>query len=61
MATSASTLGSIKVNFLSAGTYIIDGVNVTDDPVTNWYVSPDGSDDLTDGNGQSPENPLKTI
>ncbi len=28
---------------------------------TNWYVSGDGQNSLTNQNGQSPENPLKTI
>ncbi|MGB2128525.1 MAG: carbohydrate binding domain-containing protein [Flavicella sp.] len=68
--TIATTSGRLKLNFNTAGTYFIDEITINDVPEepeevvltdNNWYVSPNGSDFLSNDNGLSTSKPLKTI
>ena len=53
--------GRIRFEFNSEGTYWIDEVYMKEGGSTTWYVSPEGSDSLTNNNGEHPDKPLKTI
>ena len=53
--------GRIKFEFNSEGTYWIDEVYVREGGSTTWYVSPQGTDSLTNNNGSTTAKPLKTI
>ena len=53
--------GRIEFEFNSEGTYWVDEVYLREGGFTTWYVSPEGSDSLTNNNGSTPGKPLKTI
>jgi len=58
---STSTNGRIKINFLNEGTYEIDELVVQSGGFNTWYVSPSGTDSVSNSNGLSEDQPLQSI
>ncbi len=56
----ATESGRLKFNFKSAGTYFVDNITLTRN-TQNWYVSPNGNNNLANENGTSSTMPLQTI